>query len=291
MRLWGFLIVSGMLAGCGTTGDSSSVAAEGVTIGCAGYPKADANGVTICELRQYPNLPATGTASIDTANGEIIASGGGGLFSGIDLDAYIYAHGATEDEARTVASQIVVHTQDNDFYATGPESAAPVSGCAVELQGNCIGSTTNNSSWWVSFAAGMPSQTNLTAHTANGSLQVEGISGTGDFSADNGEIAIGSPGGNVTVTSGNGPMTIDLAGSSWNGQGLSATSSNGPMTFLVPSSYSAQFELATTTGSIQSDFSGTTVDGPNARDSETLGRGGATLSGTTQTGNIYLRRK
>lgn len=77
----------------------------------------------------------------------------------------------------------------------------------------------------------------VTAHAHNGPLSLKGASGTINGSTQNGPISFeGADSGNVKLTANNGPLTVRLQGSSWNGS-LDASTKNGPLSVRVPRSF------------------------------------------------------
>ena len=283
------------LTGC-AGGDSTPVemAQSGnLAPSCSGYPQTNSNGVTICELRQFDNLPATGLASISAQNGDILAQGSGR--NTLKLDAYVYATAATEQSAKDIASQVTIHTDNNDFYATGPSTSG--STCNVNVNSVCVntdgssGSSASDGDWRVSFAAGLPVQTSLNATSANGVVAVDGLSGSHDISASNGSLYLSGLAGSLTASTSNGSIDLDLDAPTWRGQGVDASSSNGSIAFHAPAGYSAQFDLHSTNGSVHSDFSGQTKSTPDAQLNETTGSGGPTLKASSTNGDVDLLKK
>jgi DUF4097 and DUF4098 domain-containing protein YvlB len=52
--------------------------------------------------------------------------------------------------------------------------------------------------------------------------------------------------GNVHIRTENGPISVNLSGTSWNGSGLSADAHNGPVTLRVPSGFQSSFVVEST---------------------------------------------
>lgn len=286
------LIALGLAALTGCGAGVSKAGGGMVSPSCDGYPRTGVNGVTVCQQRAFDDLAATGSASIKTDNGEILAQGASR--STLALVAYVYATALTEAAANNVASQVVIHTANNDFFATGPSSSGG-SDCNVNVGPVCVSPGTGGSgsggSWYVSFRAALPAATNLTTQSGNGDSEVDNIAGTGNFSSGNAQLFLIAPAGDVTASTGNGAIDVDFAGSSFSGNGLSATTGNGAIAFHVPGNYSAVFHLHTGNGSIHSDFSGRNISGQNAQDDETLGSGGVSLSADSNNGSISLLKK
>lgn len=77
----------------------------------------------------------------------------------------------------------------------------------------------------------------VNARAHNGPLSIKGSSGTIDASTQNGPISFeGTGSGNVKLVAQNGPLSVRLKGSSWNGS-LDASTKNGPLSVRVPRSF------------------------------------------------------
>lgn len=280
-----------VVGGCEQSSSVNVVAAQAIPLpapSCDGYPRTSANAVTICEERSYGPLPATGNAGIRSDGGVVQARGG--FRTDLMLDAFVYATAPTEEAAREVAAQVVVHTENNDFHATGPANTGSVStGCAFEVGGSCVADGSSaGTTWTVSFVALLPFRTDLTASTISGLVEITSIDGTSSFSSTSGALVLTGLAGEVMIDSTSGAVDVDLTGSSWRGAGMTVDTNSGAVVFHAPADYSARFEFSSDSGSIHSDFSGTTTSGSY---SETLGNGGATLGAESNSGSIHLRRK
>ena len=294
LRRWSCVLCVAGLAGCGSSAapDSQARAASGSAVqpSCDGYPQTDSSSgdVTVCDERSYDNLAATGSASVKTSLGDVLAQGSSR--STLALTAYVYATGATEQDAQSLASQVVIHTGNNDFYATGP--AASSGGCTVSVAGSCVsGSSGGSGSWHVSFGVQMPSATDLSANASTGNIEADAVTGTASVTISTGNAFLGGLAGDVTATVSTGNVDADLGGATWQGNGLSIQLNSGNATLHAPGNYSAAFHFQTNSGSIHSDFSGYDQSGTNLQDDETTGHGGATISAGTNTGNLSLIRK
>jgi hypothetical protein len=292
-RVIAIALFAPVIAGCGAALDSGAAkvfiapfprpaAYEGPS--CDGYPQDEGTSVTICEQRSYYGLGATGAARIHAVSGAVYAVGT--RQDDVDVDAYVYAQGATEYEARNLAAQIVIHTDDNDFYAEGPSpSIGPT--CVAEVTGTCVAAA-GTGSWRVSFAAFMPRATDLSADSTSGGVQVDDVIGEGVFHTTSRPMTLRGVGGNVRAESTSGDIDIDLDGATWSGAGLAVDNSSGTITLRASSRYSAQFEASSTSGRIHSDFADRDAEGEY---SETLGHGGPTLTVHTSSGDISLLQK
>lgn len=277
------------LAGCTSSTTPAPAAAARAVPGCEGYPRSGTSSVTVCEARHFGPLASTGAASFETGAGDIVVEGSGRTT--LDVDAFVYATAPTEETARELAAQVVVHSEDNDFYATGP--AAPSTGCNVTLADNCLGSGSteqgSSGTWYVRFAAQIPGATNLWASAGSGEVEVRNVDGVGYVHSGSGAVFLSNLGGELTADSGSEPIVLDLGGKAWRGAGATVTSGSGSVIFLVPGDYSAKFDLQSGSGMIRSEFSGHESQG--GHHVESVGSGGATLAADTGSGDISLLRK
>ena len=63
------------------------------------------------------------------------------------------------------------------------------------------------------------------------------------FRRDERPVSIGRSSGNVRIHTENGPISINLKGTTWSGAGLTADAQNGPLTLSVPSDYKSSFSV------------------------------------------------
>jgi len=385
---------------------TSKAAEDQASFGCEGFPRTDSNGdVTICEAREFSDLSTSGSLTIRESyaeysgvNGPIItvnpvgsvASSSiravGTAVSTITLRAYIYASGRDEAAAQATAASVEIHTDNDDFYATGPNRS----------DGTVRPNRASN--WIVSFDAELPHDSNLTVQsgygpviaqdlagaltlasdyglleltrlsgTVNGNsdfgaisatdldgdislvsssgtievaratgtivldsntgqilaseldgdsrlttssgtvqltgargtiaadvnaglLQAEGLDGDISFDSSSADVKLGGISGFLSGQTSSGNIELDLAGTSWAGDGAELSSSSGNITLLAPTDYSAVFEFTTTSGNIRSDFSGNSFGG-QAHYTEITGQGGASLTAETSSGDITLVKK
>lgn len=226
-----------------------------------------------CEERQLGDRATRGNPAFSSRNGSVTALGA--ERGTVALTAFVYATAATEERAQQIVSQVVIHTADEDYHATGPRQA-------------------EGESWGVSFDAQMPRRSGLRARSTNGDLALSGVSGRIEFRTENGSAALSDMGGSIRGETGNGAVTIALGGTHWDGSGIEVYAVNGDVSFEAPEPYSAQFRLRATNGSTGSDHPG----GSGSQDSPTqssfeqsLGNGGATLRGEAVNGDAWVRRR
>jgi hypothetical protein len=132
----------------------------------------------------------------------------------------IQAWAPSREQARSVASDIRVHTAGGEIYADGPDSG--------RRQG-----------YSVSYEIFVPRRMDLRLTTNNGPVAVNGVTGRMEISAHNGPLALRELGGDVHARATNGPLSVVLGGSRWNGEGLDAATTNGPVTLTIPGPLSA----------------------------------------------------
>jgi DUF4097 and DUF4098 domain-containing protein YvlB len=223
-----------------------------------------------CEVREN-RLDPTRSLDIDgRENGGVSVHGWDR--SQILVLAKIQAEGEDQDEARDVASQINIVTDDGRVRAEGP-------------------STRRQQSWSVSYDVWAPRETDLRLVTHNGGVSVEDISGRLDLNAVNGGIALQRVSGDVHGETTNGPLNVDLDGDRWRGAGLDLRTTNGPVNLTIPDGYSARLETGTVNGPMHIDFP-VTLQGNIGRHITTdLGNGGAPVRAMTTNGPVNIRRR
>jgi hypothetical protein len=91
----------------------------------------------------------------------------------------------------------------------------------------------------------------------------------------------------------NGPLTVTLGGSRWDGSGIDAETRNGPVTVAVPEGYSAALETGSINGRLTVGFPITvTLSGRwTDRLQATLGSGGPPVRVVTTNGPATLTRR
>ena len=186
--------------------------------------------------------------------------------------AKVQTDGENADDARDVASQIEIVTDDGRVRAEGP-------------------STRRHQSWAVSYDVWAPRQTDLHLVTQNGGISVKDIDGRLDLSAVNGGIALGGVAGDVHGETTNGPLNVDLDGDRWRGNGLDLRTTNGPVNLSIPDGYSAHLETGTVNGGMRIDFPVTLQGNIGRRITTDLGNGGPPIRAVTTNGPVNIRRR
>jgi DUF4097 and DUF4098 domain-containing protein YvlB len=110
--------------------------------------------------------------------------------------------------------------------------------------------------------------------------------------AHNGPVSLTGVGGDITARVQNGPLTVRLSGTRWDGTGLDAEARNGPVDLAIPERYNAQLETGTVNGPMDVAFPLTvTLQGHvTDRIRTTLGAGGAPIRVVTTNGPLTIRR-
>ena len=96
--------------------------------------------------------------------------------------------------------------------------------------------------------------------------------------------------GDVTGTTTNGGVTVDLQGARWDSKKLDARTTNGGITIHMPENYSAHLEMGTTNGSLNVEVPMTMTGKLGKRVETDLGSGGATVHVETKNGGVSIRR-
>lgn len=224
-----------------------------------------------CEIREQ-TIASSGKLVVDAS------PNGGVRVSGWDRDdvlvrAAVRAWGDDEDEARELASQIEIQTDDSRIRAEGP------------------GQSWNRMGWTVSYEIFVPSATDLDLETVNGGIVLTDVDGEIDFDTTNGGVNLDGVAGDVRGRTTNGGIDVRLTGDAWQGDGLDLATTNGGVRLHVPEDYSARLEARTTNGGINTEFP-VSVEGRLSRRnlSATLGEGGALVSVRTTNGGVHIMR-
>ena len=228
-------------------------------------------GEHVCEIRES-TLPATGALSVDGRQN------GGVEVTGWDREevlvrARVQAWGDDEEEARDLASEVVVQT-DDVIRADGPDGDGWRGG----------------SGWSVSYEIFAPRSTDLDLETHNGGITIKDVQGDLDFEATNGGIRLDGLAGDVRGRTTNGGVDATLTGDTWEGEGLDLRTTNGGVRLRIPDDYSARLETGTVNGGVDIDFP-VTVQGRIGRElSTTLGDGGPLVLAETTNGGVRVSR-
>jgi DUF4097 and DUF4098 domain-containing protein YvlB len=148
--------------------------------------------------------------------------------------------------------------------------------------------TGSNVNMQVHYTINVPRQMSLGVETVNGSLSIEGVSGTMKLETVNGAIELVRCGGKVDAETTNGAIRAQLATVTPN-QPMRFETTNGRITLEVPATYAARIDAETTNGGIKSDLPIVTSRVERNSLRGTLNRGTADLILRTTNGGIELR--
>jgi hypothetical protein len=191
--------------------------------------------------------------------------------SDVAIRACIHATAPTDQEARSLASQIQISKGAGDIEPDGPRSE-------------------RERHWSVSYEIWLPKQSNLDVKTVNGGIKIADVRGTIETSNVNGGVELLRLAGEVKSSTVNGGVKVELGGATWEGNGLSVSTTNGGIRFSVPESYSANVETSTVNGGIHCDFPISVQGRLEKHVSFQLGGGGPEIRTSTVNGGIHFSR-
>jgi DUF4097 and DUF4098 domain-containing protein YvlB len=217
-----------------------------------------------CEIREL-ELAALPRLAVDAGrNGGIVVEAWDD--ASIRVEARVSVWNVSEEEARQLAAAIRVGE----------------SGGVVSAEGD------TDRSWSVSYRIQAPRLTDLDLEAHNGGISVEGIEGVLRMRTQNGGLSLAALAGDVEASTANGGVHVELAGSSWEGDGLDVETRNGGVKLEIPEEYSAELETGTVNGRIRVDFP-ITVQGSIGKEIRaTLGSGGAPVRVRTTNGGVTV---
>lgn len=275
MRTTSFIIAAVMAATTAGTFGAVTPAAQGTSGGtndwCSRNSYTD-DRETYSEVREF-TVPAVGTPlTVDAApNGGIKVAGESR--GDIHVAACVTATSETIDAARALAQRVDVGATVERVAAEGPRN---------------LGRREN---WHVSYRIAVPNRTSLSLTSSNGGIEIADVDGQIAFRTVNGGVKLSRLAGHVRGRTSNGGVSVDLEGTTWNGEGLDVETNNGGVSMSIPSNYSARLETGTVNGRMNIDFP-VTVQGRIGRSIETqLGSGGPLLKVRTSNGGVNIRQK
>jgi DUF4097 and DUF4098 domain-containing protein YvlB len=232
---------------------------------CEAHDRHDDGRYSIAQPQQA-TIPQ---ASIDRINS---SPNGGVVIHGTDrsdilVHACIQASAPSEQEARSIASQVQIVKTGGEIEPDGPRQD-------------------HDRHWSVSYEVWLPRTSNLEIKTVNGQIRIEDVNGDIESNSVNGGVDLLRLGGNVKTATVNGGVRVELAGSTWAGHGLTVSTTNGGIRFIVPGSYSANVETSTVNGGIQCDFPISIQGHLTKHVSFQLGNGGPEIHTATVNGGI-----
>jgi DUF4097 and DUF4098 domain-containing protein YvlB len=222
-----------------------------------------------CEIREQ-TIAYPGQLTIDgRQNGGVQVKGWsrGDVLVRMKLEA----RASSDAEAKNVVNQIRVNTGAGKIAADGP-------------------STQGEGGWSVSYEVFVPHQANLDLIAQNGGIHISDIQGNVKFSTVNGGAHLDHVDGYVTGKTVNGGLHIELAGNSWNGQGMDVSTTNGGVHLALPAGYNAHLETSTSNGGLHADYPMTVTGKIGKQLSTNLGGGGAPIKVTTTNGGVHISK-
>jgi hypothetical protein len=225
-----------------------------------------------CEIRDVPVRLAGRALEIDgRQNGSIRVQGWDG--DAVKVTARLQANAESDADAQSLLKDIRITSDGRRISADAPDSRGYRSG------------------WSASYVVMVPRRFDLTLDANNGSLAIDGVSGKLDLRTTNGSVTLNDVGGDVHARTQNGSLNVQLAGKSWDGEGLDAVTQNGSVRLGVPESYAATLETGTVNGRINTDIP-ITVQGRISRQlSVPLNGGGRTIRAMTTNGSVRISRR
>lgn len=226
-----------------------------------------------CEIRDVPVRLSGRALEIDgRQNGSIRVQAWDG--DQVKVTARLQANAESDAEAQALLKDVRITSDGRRISAEGPSEGRGY-----------------RSGWSASYVVMVPRRFDLTLDANNGSLGVEGVTGKLDLRTTNGSVALVDVGGDVHARTQNGSLNVQLAGRSWDGDGLDAVTQNGSVRLMVPDSYAANLETGTVNGRINTDIP-ITVQGRITRQlSVPLNGGGKTIRATTTNGSVRISRR
>ena len=226
--------------------------------------------VSHCEINEL-RIPGTGKLSVDGGtNGGMRVKGW--QKNEVLVRARIETAADTDDQAKALARQVIVHTGGGRIIADGPSSG-------------------HHESWSVSYEVFVPQKIDLSLKAHNGGIHIADVRGQIEFETTNGGISLDRLGGAVHGYTTNGGLSVELAGDRWEGSQLDARTTNGGVSVSVPENYSARLETGTVNGHIHVEFPVTVHGEINRQLSIDLGSGGPLVRAVTTNGGVAIKRK
>jgi two-component system NtrC family sensor kinase len=237
------------------------------SLACRNGARVGGDKQQFCEIRDLTMPAPTGQSLlIDGANGGTTVRGWAG--SEVRIKVLVQSGGRTAEEAQARVQAVAITAAGNALRAILPADK-------VERL--------------VRYEVFVPRQTPLVVTSTNGNIRLENMQARIEFRGNNGNLTLSNLGGQVTGSITNGNITIALSGSQWEGEGLDVRTTNGNIQWQVPASYSAQVQLSTNTGSLDTNMPITTTGG-HKEAVGTLGQGGALLKSSTINGSVEFKQ-
>jgi hypothetical protein len=189
------------------------------------------------------------------------------------IRAIVNTEARTEADARSIASEVQIHTGGGRVHATGPDRSG------------------RRESWHVSYRVYVPARTDLDLSSRNGGISIAGVSGRIRFETRNGGVSLADLAGDVRGRTANGGLHVTLGGARWDGDGLDVETTNGGVRLSVPDGYSAELTASTVNGGFRSEVPITVQGRIDRAVSGTMGSGGAPVKVRTTNGGVRVTRR
>jgi hypothetical protein len=226
-----------------------------------------------CEVRTIPVRMSGRSISIDgRQNGGIRVFGWDR--DSVHVTARMQAQDRTDAGARDLLSRIRVQADGRSVRTDGPSNDGH-----------------DGQGWSVSFVVYVPRRFDLDLEAHNGGLSVTGVSGRHELETHNGSLSLYEVGGDVRAQTQNGSLNVQLAGSRWDGAGLTAETHNGSVRLAVPQNYAARIETGTVNGRINTEIPITVSGQISRRMNFAIGGGGPPIRATTTNGSVTITRR
>jgi DUF4097 and DUF4098 domain-containing protein YvlB len=148
-------------------------------------------------------------------------------------------------------------------------------------------------SWSVSYQLAVPERTSLSLQSTNGGISIAHVDGRIAFTTVNGGVKLTGVAGDVKGRTSNGGVTVDLDGTTWQGEGLDVETHNGGVNLAMPEHYSAHLQTGTANGGMHLDIL-TAEQQPSRREHNIdtqIGAGGPLIRVRTTNGGIRVTKK
>lgn len=232
-----------------------------------------------CEVRAVPTRLSGRALEVDgRENGGIRVLGWDG--DSVKVTARIQANARSDEAAKDILKDIRVAQDGRRISADGPRFSNDRGWRGGDRE-----------SWSVSYVIFVPRRFDLRLEASNGSVGVNGVTGTLNLETTNGSVSVVDAGGDVRARTQNGSVNVELAGGRWDGRGLDAETQNGSVRIGIPASYAAQIETGTVNGRVNTDFPITLQGRIGRKMSIPLNGGGPTIRAETTNGSVSLLRR
>lgn len=220
------------------------------------------------------------TVEIKGINGDIHATAAGGPMAEVTA-----TKSARRSDPGSVRIEAVPHAGGVTICAIYPASdGRPLNTCEPGSGGN---SSSRNNDTTVNFVVHVPRGVKFVAHTVNGDIDAEALTGNAEAKTVNGSIKLSTTGTAVANTV-NGSISATMGRADWT-EDASFKTVNGGITLNIGSALNANVKANTLNGSITTDFPMTVTGTFSPRRLQgTIGSGGHELNLSTVNGSIKL---